>query len=593
MTAMENAQAIAAMVGSYSESKLQSEMASHSVIPPVENPIDLEDDQQQEPAAQRLSEGHSPETFGGDQRMPERDINDLLNPPPQIALVRKRLFEISGRLEFKPDEFDRYWPFIDNVWVRQHKANTSKSGKTTTDYYACRLQRPTYTPKNLDANGEEKPLRKKQIREGGTCQMRFKSIRISGPYSAIILTRIGVQLTHSHDLDGMDKIKRNSAVMEIARSEVMKGFMPASVFTRMNEEPLKLAAIGGKFLGRNDVRNASQAWRNEHKEPLAVHPGYHYDHGNGIVKDPNLAFSDNLNMQNPYDNNMLPLDPSLLSATPDSSGMLHFPHQVASFLQPYLPPTDNRPLENGLPFVTLTYASSIDSFLAIAHGTQTKISGPQSKAMTHYLRSKHDAILIGVGTALVDNPTLNCRLAGVGGFGGLGWEGQPRPVILDPGARWQLTPDSPIFKAVVEGKARAPWIIIAPNICLDSARNELLKEYGGKYLGLPGLDKHFRIGWEAILRALVSEGVRSVMIEGGGTVINELLQPGYSSMIRSVVVTIAPKYFGTGGVVVCPTQNLDKNGKPRPVTEFKEVTWQPMGEDVIMCGRILERPKDD
>ena len=544
MTAMENAQAIAAMAGSYSESSLQNEIADHSMMPPGENTTDFEDNQQQDPTIQPLSDGHSPETLGGDQRPPERDINDLLNPPSQIALVRQRLFEVSGRLEFKPEEFDRYWPFIDNVWVRQHKANTSKSGKTTTDYYACRLQRPTYTPKSSDASGEGKPLRKKQIREGGTCQMRFKSIRISGPYSAIILTRIGDQLAHTHDLDAMDKIKRNSAVMEIARAEVMRGYMPASVYTRMNEEPQKLAAIGGKFLGRNDVRNASQAWRNEHKEQLAVHPGYHYDHGNGIVKDPTMAFSTNLNMQNPYDDNVLPLDPSLVSALPDSSDTLQFPPQTANFLQPYLPPSD-RLLMNGLPFVTLTYASSIDSFLAIAHGAQTKLSGPQSKAMTHYLRSKHDAILIGVGTALVDNPTLNCRLAGAGGFGGLGWEGQPRPVVLDPGARWQLTPDSPIFKAVAEGKARAPWIIIAPNINLDSARNELLKEYGGKYLGLPELDNKYRIGWEAILRALVSEGVRSVMIEGGGTVINELLQPEYSSMIRSVVVTNAPKYLGT------------------------------------------------
>ena len=588
---MENAQAIAAMAGNY-ESDLHNEMAGHPLMPPVENPIDMDDGQQQDSIAHPTSEGHSPEAFSSDQRMPERDINDLNNPPPQIALVRKRLFEIQGRLEFKPEEFDRYWPFIDNVWVRQHKANTSKSGKTTTDYYACRLQRPTYTPKSSDAAGDGKPLRKKQIREGGTCQMRFKSVRISGPYSAIILTRIGDQDSHSHDLDAMDKIKRNSAVMEIARAEVMKGFMPASVFTRMNEEPMKLAAIGGKFLGRNDVRNASQAWRNEHKEPLAVHPGYHYDHGNGIVRDPNLSFSDGLNVPNPYDNDVLPLDPSLMTAVPESSGMLHFPPHMTTFLEPYLPPDNYSLLRDGLPFVTLTYASSIDSFLAIAHGVQTKLSGPQSKAMTHYLRSKHDAILIGVGTALVDNPTLNCRLAGVGGFGGLGWDGQPRPVVLDPGARWQLTRDSPVLKAVAEGKGRAPWIIIAPNIGLDSSRNELLKEYGGKYLGLSELDNQYRIGWEAILKALVSEGIRSVMVEGGGTVINELLQPEYSAMIWSVVVTIVPRYLGTGGVVVCPTRNIDKNGKPRPVTEFKEVTWQPMGEDVVMCGRIQERVRD-
>ncbi|MCJ1313524.1 2,5-diamino-6-(ribosylamino)-4(3H)-pyrimidinone 5'-phosphate reductase [Agyrium rufum] len=513
-----------------------------------------------------------------DTRMPERDISDLLNPPLHIADMRQRLFTLSERIELKIEEFDKYWPYIDNVWVRQHRANVSKYARTVTDYYACRLQRPTYTPKTERfENGE--PQRKKQIRAGGTCQMRFKTVRVSGAWKGIIITKVGDQEAHTHNLEHMDKIKRNTAVMEIARAEVMKGFMPASVYTIMNENPSRLAAIGGKFLGRNDVRNTSQAWRQMHEEPLAVHPGYQYDHGNGIVRSSALP----LPPPKPPQIHKEYLDPRLAAQQP---GVLHFPPQAAAFLEAYLPPRNMPLIPGSLPFVTLTYASSMDSFLSIALGVQTYLSGQASKAMTHYLRSRYDAILIGVGTALIDDPGLNCRLQGVGGFGGLGWDGQPRPVVLDPGARWAPNAHSKLFRAVAAGQARGPWIIIAPQVQIPPERIKQLNDYNGKYLGLPELDKQYRIGWETVLRALAEEGIRSVMIEGGGTVINDLLQPRHAKLINSVIVTIAPTYLGTGGVVVCPTRNVDANGRPKPVVRFTDTRWNQIGEDGVMCGRV-------
>ena len=206
--------------------------------------------------------------------------------------------------------------------------------------------------------------------------------------------------------------------------------------------------------------------------------------------------------------------------------------------------------------------------------------------MTHYLRSLHDAILIGVGTALADDPGLNCRLEGAGGFGGMGWDFQPRPVVIDPAARWILRPDSRILKTVAEGKGRGPWIIMSPDVQMDPTRLEMLKFYGGKYLGLQDMDMHYRLRWEAIFRALAAEGIRSVMVEGGATVINELLQPKYAKLINSVIITVAPTYLGTGGVSVCPPRPTDLIGQPKPVTRFQDVRWQPLGEDVVMCGRL-------
>lgn len=510
---------------------------------------------------------------------PTRTINDLIHPPHDLALLRQRLFEMKDTIELRIAEFDRYWPYIDNVWVRQHKAGADRTGRTSTDYYACRLQRPTYMPKADTLRREGQPTRKKHIREGGTCQMRLKTIRYEGGYSGYTILQVGDQTEHTHDLDHMDKIKRTSVLMEIARSEVMKGYMPASVYTIMNEDMEKLVAAGGRFLNRNDVRNASQHWRQQHREELRVHEGYKYDHGNGIVRHDGAPPQSKGNEQL--------LDPALTQMSTLPPNTLQFPESSRAFLESYIPPENPVVNENGFPHVTLTYATSMDSSLSLAPGMQTVLSGPESKAMTHYLRSKHDAILIGVGTALVDDPALNCRLEGVGGFGGLGWDGQPRPVIIDPGARLLFTPQSKVLETVQNGQGKGPWVIMAPGFPMDPNRLELLKYYGGKYLGLTEFDKKWRLRWEAILKALAAEGIKSVMIEGGAMVINDLLQPENSNLINSVIVTMAPTYFGRGGAGINPAPRHDPTGRPLPAVRFQDVKWQPIGDDAVMCGRLL------
>ncbi|KAL8929425.1 MAG: hypothetical protein Q9172_000476 [Xanthocarpia lactea] len=513
--------------------------------------------------------------------VPTRNIKDLFNPPRNIAKIRQRLFDVAEKLELRKDEFDLYWPYVDNVWVRQHRAGSDKTGLYKTDYYACRLQRPTYTPKAVDKpRPDGTPTRKKQIREGGKCHMKLKVVRYQGGYQSVTINQLGDRTQHLHDLDQMDKIKRTTVLMEIARSEVMNGYMPASVYTVMSEDEHRLAASGGRHLNRNDVRNASQVWRQQHKDPLRVHDGYKYDHGNGIVRQDGAIPLVQRVVNAEF------VDPTLTYYAELPPNTLRFPEEHRSFLDPYLPPLNPTFSEDGLPHVTLTYATSMDSSLSLAPGIQTVLSGPHSKAMTHYLRSKHDAILVGVRTALADDPALNCRLEGVGGYGGLGWEGQPRPVVIDPGARWLLTPQTRVIRTVSEGKGKGPWIIIAPGFAMDPNRIEMLKYYGGKYLGLTDFDNRWRLRWEAILRALAAEGIKSVMIEGGGMVINELLRPENSNLVSSVIVTVAPTYLGQGGVTISPAPRLDADRQPQPALRFKDVRWQSFGEDAVMCGRI-------
>lgn len=514
---------------------------------------------------------------------PTRTIEDLVHPPKDIAGIRKMLFEVKDKIELHLDEFERLWPYVDNVWVRQHtgRAAHSKSGQLTTDYYACRLQRPTHKSTVTDRPDGAPPQRKKRIREGGICHMRVKLVRFEGGYRSISIQQVGEQSQHSHDLDTSDKIKRTSVLMSIARHEVSKGYMPASVSTIMAERQENLIASGGKYLSRNDVRNASQAWRQAYTGELRVHEGYKYDQGRAVVRQvdvPENQFTGTASSDRPQ----APLDPAL--NIPDA---LRYPINLRPILEHYLPPESSAAFDSAtdLPHVTLTYATSLDSCISLAPGVQTHLSGPVSKAMTHFLRSRHDAILVGVGTAIADNPSLNCRLEGVGGYGGFSWKGQPRPVVIDPSARWQITHDSSIMKMVKDGKGKAPWVIVAPGTTVSPQRVELLKFYGGRYIGLSEFDNPWRIKWEAILKALARAGIHSVMVEGGGRVINDLLLPQHQHIINSTIITIAPTLLGRGGVWISPTARHDFTGRPQPALRLEDVRWQPLGEDAIMCGR--------
>ncbi|KAJ5106904.1 Bacterial bifunctional deaminase-reductase C-terminal [Penicillium angulare] len=271
----------------------------------------------------------------------------------------------------------------------------------------------------------------------------------------------------------------------------------------------------------------------------------------------------------------------------DKRDALEFPESDRVFLEPHLPRQDGTTPRSDMPFTTLTFATSLDSALALSPGARTTLSGPQSKAMTHYLRSRHDGILIGVGTALADDPGLNCRIAGVGGYGSEGLIGQPRPVVIDSNARWDFSEDSKLFQLCRQGRGRAPWIVTTLSEP-PAEKQKLLEKYGGRYISLQmknSTGDHHRIDWNDLLLTLRSHGLQSVMVEGGGHVINSLLVPQYMSLIDSVIVTIAPTWLGEGGVVVSPPRRFDGEGNAISAARLRNVKWYPFGEDVVLCGQ--------
>ncbi|KAK3990063.1 dihydrofolate reductase-like domain-containing protein [Cladorrhinum sp. PSN332] len=257
------------------------------------------------------------------------------------------------------------------------------------------------------------------------------------------------------------------------------------------------------------------------------------------------------------------------------SSSLTFPPNLSTPLTPYLPAPKSPSSPDPLPFVTLTYASSLDSQLSLAPGVRTTLSGLLSKAMTHHLRTHHAAILIGVNTALADDPALNSRLENTP------LSKQPRPIILDPRGRWGFTGESKVIRLASRREGKGPFVVVGEGIEVDEERKRVLEGVGGKYLKVK-LGADGRFDWGDVLRLLKGEGLDSVMVEGGGEVINTLLGGEGNKYVDSVVVTIAPTWLGKGGVVVSPPREEGQKKQLR----LKDVVWVPCGEDVVLCGRV-------
>lgn len=270
---------------------------------------------------------------------------------------------------------------------------------------------------------------------------------------------------------------------------------------------------------------------------------------------------------------------------------LTFAAESAALLEPHLPSASTETQTSAKDpsiFVTLTFATSLDSSLSLAPGVRTHLSGPASKAMTHYLRSRHAAILVGVSTVLADDPALNCRITGAR-------NAQPRPIVIDPHLRWTPQPTDKVFQTCRSGAGLAPYVVTAEaEADVPDASRRVLQDHGGKYIHVNSVRREpegrMRFDWKDVFAALRGEeGLRSVMVEGGGRIINSLLDPKYHDLVDSVIVTIAPTWLGQGGVVVSPERVHDESGTPAAAARLCNVSWLPFGEDVVLCGNLQKK----
>jgi diaminohydroxyphosphoribosylaminopyrimidine deaminase/5-amino-6-(5-phosphoribosylamino)uracil reductase len=152
--------------------------------------------------------------------------------------------------------------------------------------------------------------------------------------------------------------------------------------------------------------------------------------------------------------------------------------------------------------VTLKLAVSADGKAGLAGRKPAPITGEAARARVHLMRAQHDAILIGIGTALADDPQLTCRLPGMA-------ERSPVRIVLDSGLRL------PRAGALVRSAGTTPvWVIAGEGA--DAEPERALRDHGVEVFRLAAVDRAGgRLDLAAAMRLLADRGITRLMVEGG------------------------------------------------------------------------------
>lgn len=169
-----------------------------------------------------------------------------------------------------------------------------------------------------------------------------------------------------------------------------------------------------------------------------------------------------------------------------------------------------RRVTDGRPMVTLKLATSLDGRIATHTGSSQWITGEVARAWGHRLRATHDAIMIGIGTALADDPELTCRLPGMD-------DRSPVRVVVDSRLRLPLT------SRLVKGATRLPlWVCVLQGGA-DAARRQAFTECGATVIEIPP-DATGEMPVDAVVRALAQRGLTRVLAEGGSRLAASLVR---------------------------------------------------------------------
>jgi diaminohydroxyphosphoribosylaminopyrimidine deaminase/5-amino-6-(5-phosphoribosylamino)uracil reductase len=195
-------------------------------------------------------------------------------------------------------------------------------------------------------------------------------------------------------------------------------------------------------------------------------------------------------------------------------------------------------LQKNRPHVTLKLAVSADGKAGLAGRKPVAITGDEAKDRVYQMRARNDAILVGVGTVLSDNPQLTCRLPGL-------YERSPVRVVLD--ARLRV----PLSLSVISTVRDTPTWVIASHKASPIAE-EILVQKGCKVLRVD--ETQGRLDLDEVLKVLASEGITRLMVEGGPTVAASFAAAG---LVDEVVLLRSGKTVGETGIAPLEGMKLE------------------------------------
>ncbi len=217
-------------------------------------------------------------------------------------------------------------------------------------------------------------------------------------------------------------------------------------------------------------------------------------------------------------------------------------------------------IELGRPLITLKTAATLDGHIALANGESQWITGPPARHAAHGLRSTHDAIMVGSGTAIKDNPNLSCRLSGLSN------DRRPR-IVLDGRLR------TPVDSELVTTASTMPlWIITTkghPSDQLDKYRQKDVAVIEAP-VGSVG-----QIDLEWIVLKLGARGLTRILVEGGGHLAASLFKAGF---VDQIAWFRAPSVIGNSGISAIGEIGLEKLSE---MPKFKRQSLIEFGDDTL------------
>jgi diaminohydroxyphosphoribosylaminopyrimidine deaminase/5-amino-6-(5-phosphoribosylamino)uracil reductase len=213
-----------------------------------------------------------------------------------------------------------------------------------------------------------------------------------------------------------------------------------------------------------------------------------------------------------------------------------------------------------LPVVTAKLATSLDGKIATHSGDSKWITGAEARARGHLERARHDAIMVGSTTAIVDNPSLTCRLPGLEAR-------SPVRVVLDGRLRLPLTSD------LVRTARDIPlWLVTQTGG--DPVRLAAFEACGVEVIQVEsGLDHLLDI--EQVLRVLASRGLRQILAEGGGALFSSLFQ---AKLVDKILWFRSGKVIGGDGIPGIQSLGIDRL---EDTPTFKRQDVQTLGADCL------------
>jgi len=221
-------------------------------------------------------------------------------------------------------------------------------------------------------------------------------------------------------------------------------------------------------------------------------------------------------------------------------------------------------IKRGRPLVSLKLATSLDGRIATHSGDSRWITGEAARRRAHGLRATHDAILVGTGTALADDPELTCRLPGLG-------ERSPVRVVLDRQLR--LPPGA---KLLATARDVPTWVITAA--AGDPARRQALEGAGVEIIDVAAAPDG-RLTVSAALQALGARGITRLLVEGGSELSASLLQ---QDLVDRLYWFRSASIIGGDGLAAAASLGIEQLVDAKL---FARVDVETVGEDVLEIYR--------